>query len=219
MKNFFSSIQWKDHLINFIAVMVGVTIAFYLSNRKESSDREKLEKSSLESVIQDLDRDIAFLTQSTDTLTALKGKLKIVVDKLMANVALENADESFGILFVQLPFIPSDNTYQSLLASGKLDVIEDFSLRKQMTDLYHQQYQIIKIIDQLSSQQKNTLIYPYLMRINPLNIAGIDTKDPAFINANLFSYYYLTQKIQYDTLALESARRLRQSVNLKLKEL
>ncbi len=219
MKNFFSSIQWKDHLINFIAVMVGVTIAFYLSNRKESSDREKLEKSSLESVIQDLDRDIAFLTQSTDTLTALKGKLKIVVDKLMANVALENADESFGILFVQLPFIPSDNTYQSLLASGKLDVIEDFSLRKQMTDLYHQHYQVIKIIDQLSSQQKNTLIYPYLMRINPLNIAGIDTKDPAFINANLFSYYYLTQKIQYDTLALESARRLRQSVNLKLKEL
>ncbi|MCB0488842.1 MAG: DUF6090 family protein [Cyclobacteriaceae bacterium] len=216
MRNFFKSIQWKDHLINFIVVVVGVTLAFYLSNRKASSDQRALELSSLRSIVSDLASDIAILTESTDTLQVMKDQLQQTVNTIMSGKTLENPSQSIGVLYVQLPFIPNDNTYQSLVTSGKLDVIENFEMRKQITDLYHNHYQTIKIIDELSSAQKNTLVFPYLMNLNPLDMKSVDVKEPAFINANLFSLYYLTQKLEYDKQALEKAIKLKESIEQKI---
>lgn len=218
MRNFFKSIQWRDHLINFIVVVVGVTLAFYLSNRKASSDQRALELSSLRSIVSDLESDIADLKGSTDTLKVMKDQLEQAVNTIMSGQSLENPGQSIGVLYVQLPFIPNDNTYQSLLTSGKLDVIEDFEIRKQITDLYHSHYQTIKIIDELSSAQKNTLVFPYLMNVNPLDLKSVDVKEPAFINANLFTLYYLTQKLDYDKKALEKAIALKGSIERKLNE-
>ena len=218
MKKIFKSIQWKDHLINFIVVVVGVTLAFYLSNRKASSDQKELELSSLRSMVSDLKSDIAVLIESTDTLQVMKDHLQQTVNTIMLGQSPDNLGKSIGILYVQLPFIPNDNTYQSLVTSGKLDVLTDFEMRKQITDLYHNHYQTIKIIDELSSAQKNTLVFPYLMNLNPLDIKTVNIKEAAFINTNLFTLYYLTQKLDYDKKALEKAIKLKESIERKLSQ-
>jgi len=220
MKKFFSSINWRDHFINFLVVIVGVTIAFYLSNRKERTEQAQLERNSLESIVVDLNNDIEFLTASTDTLQTLKSKLQHFVGDLMAGQATRDSlFEYISIQYVQLPFFPSDNTYQSLVVSGKLDVISDFELRKQLTELYHRHYQTIKLVDELSSQQKNQLILPYLMTLNHGRPQSINIYEPSFVNTNMYSLYYLTQKLTLDSVALESAINLRASINIKLKEL
>lgn len=220
MKKFFSSINWKDHLINFVVVIVGVTIAFYLSNRKEGMEKVQLEKSSLVSIVTDLDEDIEFLKASTDTLQILKNKLGNFVNDLMTGQATRDSlFEYISIQYVQLPFFPQDNTYQSLVASGKLDVIADFELRKQLTELYHRHYQTIKLVDEMSAQQKNQLILPYLMTLNHGRPQTIDISDPSFVNTNMYSLYYLRQKLALDSVALNSAIELRSKINIKLKEL
>lgn len=220
MKKFFSSINWKDHLINFVVVIVGVTIAFYLSNRKEGMEKVQLEKSSLASIVTDLDEDIEFLKASTDTLKILKSRIGNFVNDLMTGqAARDSLFEYISIQYVQLPFFPQDNTYQSLVASGKLDVIADFELRKQLTELYHRHYQTIKLVDEMSAQQKNQLILPYLMTLNHGHPQSIDISDPSFVNSNMYSLYYLTQKLTLDSVALNSAIELKSKINIKLKEL
>ncbi len=220
MKKFLASINWVDHTINFIVVIVGVTIAFYLSNRKEYSEQIQLEKYSLESIVADLNEDILFLQESTDTIRILKSKLNSFIGQLLSGqVNRDSLFQNIGILYVQIPFLPKDNSYQSLVASGKLDVIRDFELRKQLTELYHRHYQAIKLVDQMSTQQKNSLVLPYLMTLNLGRPQSININDPIFVNANMYSRYYLTQKFEMDSTALQSAIRLRDTINSKLKDL
>jgi len=219
MRKIFSSFNWKDHLINFIVVIVGVTIAFQLSNRKEKSDQRQLERNSLESIVLDLDDDIYHLEQSTDTIKILKSRLEYFVANLyQKKVNRDSLIDLISIQYVQSPFIPRDNTYQSLLTSGKLDVIDDFELRKQLTQLYHGYYQSIKLIDQLSAQQKNELILPYLMTLDHGNPGSINVYEPSFVNSNSYSLYYLTQKLAQDQIALNSAVQLREDIKKKLKD-
>ncbi|MEQ9591314.1 MAG: hypothetical protein RLN86_01890 [Cyclobacteriaceae bacterium] len=220
IRKFFASINWVDHTINFIVVIVGVTIAFYLSNQKEVIERRELERNSLESIVTDLDYDIEFLTHSTDTLNLLKRKLSGFVNVLSAGLASRDSlFQYISIYYVQIPFLPADNTYQSLVTSGNLDVIRDFELRKGITELYHRDYEAIHVVDQLSSLQKNSLVLPYLMTLDHGRVQNINMNDPRFFNVSMFSLYYLVQKHQYDSMALQHAKDLKSRISQKIETL
>ena len=133
-----------------------------------------------------------------------------------------NRDSLFqylSIYYVQIPFLPADNTYQSLVTSGNLDVIRDFELRKGITELYHRDYEAIRVVDELSSLQKNSLVLPYLMTLDHGRTQNINIYDPRFFNASMFSLYYLLQKHQQDSIALQNAKALQSRINQKIESL
>lgn len=60
-------INWMDHLVNLVVVIVGISIAFGLNRYSENKKEEKLEQEYLKSFSEDLKDDVAQLQHIMDT--------------------------------------------------------------------------------------------------------------------------------------------------------
>jgi hypothetical protein len=65
-------IDWKVHIIDLIVVIVGVTIAFALTNYQEVSKEKDLQKTYLQSLANDLEVDVKNLEEQLDTSRTFK---------------------------------------------------------------------------------------------------------------------------------------------------
>lgn len=215
-------IQWKNQLINLVAIIIGVYIAFFLTAQSSIANGRRQAKAYLSSMATDLGSDIERLTVSTDTLryyAAVSRSLsKSVVSK---KIPTDSLNAMVSSLYLIVPFIPKDNTYQSLLSSGSLDLIEDFQLRSKITELYHEHYGAIRVTDDISNQMRIEMITPYLMKNLKYNAAGLANaaelwQDNMFVNLAFSMQYTMEMKFQLDSTALLRATELR---NLLLEEL
>jgi len=215
-------IQWKNQLVNLVAIIMGVYIAFYLTERGSAANERKQARVFLSSMAEDLKEDIKNLTASTDTL-----RFYVKVSRALARSVLSRKipNDSLGVminsLYLIVPFIPKDNSYQSLLSSGNLDLVDDFTTRSKITELYHQHYGSIRVTDGISDQMRIEMITPYLMKNLRFNAAGLMNaeelwRDNMFVNLAFSTQYSLSMKYQMDSTALVHAKELR---NLILKEI
>ncbi|MBX2962991.1 MAG: hypothetical protein KF687_10805 [Cyclobacteriaceae bacterium] len=209
-------IQWRNQIINFIAIVVGVYVAFYLTNQKLENDKGALEQQYIQSMLEDLKTDEQQLTESTDTLLYYRNMLASLTKHIYSGeIPVDSLSEMIQALYVYLPFIPRNNTYQTLVASGSIDIIKDFTLRQQIVELYHQHYGAIAVVDRLNEQQRVWLINPYLIRTiqygNLGRILNIQTlwSSSEFSNMVTTCYYSINLKYEYDKSALEKCRVLR----------
>jgi hypothetical protein len=211
-------VQWRNQLINFIAIIIGVYVAFYLTERSVAANGKRQARAYLTSMADDLQSDINQLTVSTDTLAYFVRVSKTLTRSIQRQrVPEDSLTEVIRSLYLIIPFIPKDNSYQSLLASGKLDAIEDFELRKRITELYHQHYGAIKITDEINNQQRIHLITPYLMenmhfRAGRLANAKALWADNMFANLAFSMQYGMRMKYQLDLVALEQAQQLQRTI-------
>lgn len=209
-------VQWKNQLVNFVAVVVGVYAAFYLTNWKSNRDERDLEKSYLMSMSLDLKSDIEQLQQSTDTLRYYRSMLATLTRDIYSG-RIPGPDSLMTMingLYLYVPFIPGNSTYQSMLESGNLDVIEDFELRKYITELYHIHYGAIEVVDRLNNEQRANLINPYMFDHFVFGRHGLTNadklwKEPAFGNLVTSCYYSLNLKLMYDSIALQESKDLK----------
>ncbi|GIV35784.1 MAG: hypothetical protein KatS3mg032_0163 [Cyclobacteriaceae bacterium] len=196
--------------------MLGVYVAFYLTNRKLENDKRALEKQYIQSMLEDLKMDEQQLTESTDTLKYYQSLLASLANYVHSNrIPGDSASVMIQGLYVYLPFIPRNNTYQTLVSSGSVDVIKDFALRQEIVELYHQHYGAIAVVDRLNEQQRNWLINPYLIRTIQYGSGGKVVNTQTLWSSSQFSnivstcYYSLNLKYEYDKAALEKCRSLR----------
>jgi hypothetical protein len=215
-------IQWKNQLINLLAIVIGVYIAFYLTERSNNANSRRQANTYLASMADDLQSDIDELTISTDTLRYMVKVSQALTQSIVTQrIVQDSVATMISSLYLIVPFNPKDNSYQSLVASGKLDAIENFELQKRITELYHQQYGSIKIFDDISNQQRISIITPYLMRTMQFSTMGLKNasqlwKDNMFANLAFSMHHNNTMKHKMDSTALVQAKELR---NLILAEL
>lgn len=128
--------NWSNHLFNFIAVILGVYLAFYI-NEKAKINQERDESLILmNSLINDLSEDINTYEkyhipvniqhqQNVENLLELfeTDSLEAIGDQLSTIIQIEN-------------YAPTTSTYSSMKSSGKLRLIEDLTLQKKLTDYY-----------------------------------------------------------------------------------
>jgi hypothetical protein len=215
-------IQWKNQFINLLAIIIGVYVAFYLTERSNNANSRRQANAYLASMADDLQSDIKELTLSTDTLRYIMKVSQALTQSIVTQkINKDSVTAMISSLYLIIPFNPKDNSYQSLLASGKLDAIENFELRKKITELYHQHYESTKIFDDISNQQRISIITPYLMKSMQFNVSGLTNasqlwKDNMFANLAFSMHYGNTMKYKLDSTALVHARELR---SLILKEL
>jgi len=214
-------IQWKNQLINFVAIIIGVYVAFYITERSARASKQKQVQYMLSSMADDLEEDIKNLKGSTDTL-----KFFLKVSKSLANsVAIghppkDSINFMINSLSIMLPFVPKDNSFQSLQMSGNFELV-DMKLRKEITELYHQHYGAIRISDNISEQMRIEMIAPFLMQhlqfdANGLKNANELWKNTMFVNLAFSTQYSLRLKYQLDSTAYLHATELR---NLLLNEM
>lgn len=208
-------IQWKNQVINFIAIVLGVYAAFYLTNRKLDSDKRALEQQYMQSMLDDLRTDAHQLTASTDTLHYYVRLLASLTSHIYSGkIPQDSLSTMIQGLYVNLAFVPRNNTYQTLVASGSIDIFKDFALRQQIVELYHQYYGAIAVVDRLNEQQRTSIINPYLMKNIKYGSMGRVTNadslwsDHEFTNIVITCYYFLNLKYENDRVALEKCEAL-----------
>lgn len=207
-------IQWKNQTVNLLAIVIGVYVAFYLTERSAQANSQRQAKTYLASMVDDLENDIERLQVSTDTLrNVLKVSQSLTSSIITQRIPIDSIQAMINSLYIMVPFIPQDNSYQSLKASGKLDAIENVELRRKITELYYQHYGAIRISDDLFTQQRTALILPYLMKNIRYSSKGLQNpellwQDNMFGNIAFSTQYALAMKYQLDSVALIKAKEL-----------
>lgn len=189
-------INWLDHIANLLVVILGISIAFYLESYKEAENNRVQERKYLESLIKDLDTDI----QALDTLK--------IFNKRISEALVTLSDASIGkpygsdtalmnyALTIQYnpPFSPQRTTYESLKASGKMDLIGSFEIRNEVVDLYEQYYRGTNEYDATLNDHVRDFIKPFYMKNVHFNSGS--SINPDFLTMNefrnmIFAYRYL----------------------------
>lgn len=149
-----SKINWKNHLVELIVVIFGITIAFGIDKYAERLKEHREMTLSLQSFADDLSRDIRIFGENQIPSNQRKvDELNYILEKLRVE-ELEN--DSLGI-FVRRMFSSSNTritiaTYESLKSSGKLEDIPNVELRRKIVSHYERNY---KQSDYISNTNTN----------------------------------------------------------------
>lgn len=125
-----------NHLLNFIAVILGVYLAFYISERAKINQDKKESILLMNSLVDDLSADIV----SYETYEIPENiKHQQNVTNLLNVISSDNIDQlgaQLTSIFQLENFTPTTSTYSSMKSSGKIGLIDDLALRKSLNDYY-----------------------------------------------------------------------------------
>lgn len=127
-------INWPDQILNFIGVILGVLLAFYISDIAESNKEKREIREFLHSFINELDADI----QAYEVSSIPKNEEQSsILSKVIANIQNPNKSEDQAALnFDVFNHAPHESSYNSLISSGKLGLIREIYLRKEIMNYY-----------------------------------------------------------------------------------
>ena len=197
-----------DHLVNLIVVILGISIAFYLEGWREDRQHLKLEIKYLN----DLAVDLAYDEQMLDTLLIVDSINMQKLDEILNNSANGDRMEFNGVfldLVYYVPFTPKTVTYQTVVNSGKLEIISAYEVQNAIVFLYNQLYGGITKWDNYLTQHMDDYIKPPTvggLRIASDRIRSTLLQNSAYINALVMYKSMLDQSMQLRKMTLDHVR-------------
>lgn len=174
MKN----INWIDHLINFISVILGVSIAFYASNWSEGRKNRNESIRIVESLIQELERDIRIYEKfQLDYNRKQAANLNKAIEDIRNN-KLDSLPYLIRGGIGYNNYAPPSVTFNSIISSGKLGLIEDYKLQIQISTFY-------EAITKEARFRGNNQVEFYKEQFMPLIIESTDLLNPKVEDINL----------------------------------
>jgi hypothetical protein len=133
MKNKYN---WANHLFNFLAVIIGVYLAFYMNERARQNHDRREGRILMQSLINDLSEDIKrYQTFQIPANFQYQEEIESLINLLIAD-SLEGFSGQLPKILGVENFAPTTSTYASMKASGKIGLIEDLTIRKKLTEYY-----------------------------------------------------------------------------------
>ena len=191
-------INWPDHLINFLVVIVGITVAFQLGNWKELRKQHQVEKQYAESFLRDLKKDVAQLN-SLHHYDSIQFNALVKIFRLKKNSEpFDSLDYALNQLGQFNNFSSYNATYESLKASGKFEEMWDLETRIAILDNYITTYKNMKDIETYLQKNFDTNVLPYF--IDEMIFKNVDRRqeqvlEPHFKNILALHLSFLQQKI------------------------
>ncbi len=219
-----SSINWTDHILNFVSVIVGVSLAFIISSQSEQTKQENEFNRNISAILEELESDI--YTYESYQIPDNKEKL-VHMQQAIKMLASQSGSDSINAKLMSFfsvnNYSPSNITINSIITSGKLDLLNDYVLKTNI--LYYQ-----NLAKELESQGEFQV--EYLMdRITPWFVenAKYFVGDKNYIDhyngdnseaIMIFSLYisFVENKISKYETALEDAIALRDLLKKYKKE-
>ncbi len=156
-------INWKNHLIEVLVVIIGVSIAFALNNWKEQGDQEEQERIYLESLRSDIESDIEQLDSLMSNCKRISASHARLLYFLKNEPASPDSLFTHTIMLFALPdFQANVVTYDALKSSGDLRLINSFGLKKAIFETY-QRYGTIEQLEQILLDNMHQVSAPYLL--------------------------------------------------------
>lgn len=132
-------LDWTVHVIDLVVVIIGVTIAFAITNYAEKRKGQHEKTVILKAMLNEIERDIEIYTghqipKNQRHVRDIEALLSLLKDP-------ERNNDSTSTYFTKAIF-PFSNwmitrtTFQSIRASGKIDLIENQELKNELVKLY-----------------------------------------------------------------------------------
>jgi len=165
-------INWSDHILNFLAVIIGVTLAFYVSDSANRAQQDAELDKIVQSFIDELeeDRETYF-----DYQIPSNEKQSKLISEAITFIKEKNKDSLAIKLEIALSinsYSPAGITFHSIVSSGKLDLFENFSLRKDIANYYQLLSQEAEARGQLQVDFYMNQILPWI--VNETSIMNPD---------------------------------------------
>ncbi len=128
--------RWTNHLLNFLAVILGVYLAFFINEKAKSAAEKKEVVLLMNSMINDLSADIKTYE---DYHIPVNNKCRKEVDSLLTLLIandMERINNQLPKIFQVENYVPNTSTYNSIKSSGKIRLFEDLALQKKLSDYY-----------------------------------------------------------------------------------
>lgn len=155
-----NKINWKNHFVELIVVIFGISIAFAIDKYAERVKEQDEMVLSLRSFADDLERDIRNFGESQIPSNQRRvDELNVLIEKLRSE---ELESDSLGIL-VRRMFSSSNSritvaTYESLKSSGKLEDIPNVELRRKIVSHYENNYKQSDYISDVNTDYYDRLL-------------------------------------------------------------
>ena len=125
------NINWSDHLPNFVSVIVGVSLAFIISNKSELSKQQTEFDENIVAILEEVESDIK--TYETYQIPDNKTKLERMHQGIQM-ISDQVGGDSISAKIFAFPevnnYSPPNITINSLISSGRLELMKDFELKK-----------------------------------------------------------------------------------------
>ncbi|NER18793.1 DUF6090 family protein [Spongiivirga citrea] len=134
-------IKWSYAFGEILIVILGISIAFSMNKCAEESRDNKLKKQYIESLISDLDADKKQLTELVGSMQEKLETIQPLLTQLDTN-APEKQKLIRNVMSAAIihQFIPRKATFNTLVNSGDLKLIEDIELKKDIDNHYTKSY-------------------------------------------------------------------------------
>lgn len=124
-----------NHFLNFVAVILGVLLAFYVNSCSETNKEKKELKEIVTSLMADLENDHKTYSEYQIPVNETQSK---ELENLIADILnVENkAQESLSVSVEVENYSPISSTYLSINSSGKINLIDDLEVKKKLSNYY-----------------------------------------------------------------------------------
>ncbi|WP_436516580.1 hypothetical protein [Ekhidna sp. To15] len=209
--------RWTDHILNFLAVILGVSLAFIISNRSEQAKVNNAFRENLTAILDEVEDDIYTfdsyqIPDNKRKLEEMQETLQMITEK----VGEDSLGSKLNVFFDVNNYSPTNITINSLISSGKLDLISDFELKKKILAYQNTSKELVAqgefhvefLMDQVT---------PWFIRNSEYfvgNKSGWYKKENSEAVV-IFSLYiaFVSNKIRKYESALEEAKVLRDLIN------
>jgi hypothetical protein len=143
-------IQWKNQLVNLLAIVIGVYIAFALTDWQATRSQKAKKREYIASLKEELLKDREELENGVKEIDTLTYKIRGLFRYINQDEHAADSGNYFlsGILS-QPTFNPTNFTFQSLVNSGDMGGFTDISFKKDLIELYNGDYNTIKDLDEI----------------------------------------------------------------------
>lgn len=201
------SINWSDHILNFVAVILGVSLAFYVSKRSEQNKEEEEVNQIVTSLIEELADDREnFTDYQIPFQKEQSGIISDVLNQLMTG-ELDSLNKKVEAAINVNNYQPNDLTFKSITASGKLDLIKDFEIRKTISNYY----EVLAVECSHRNKAQTDFFMDKLIPWIISNTSLVDSNSQVLVNnrefINLLIFYkgFIDNKLRhYEVLVRES---------------
>ncbi|MEQ8702615.1 MAG: DUF6090 family protein [Phaeodactylibacter sp.] len=211
--------NWLNHVFNFLAVILGVYLAFYMNERAKQNEDRKESMLLMNSLISDLSQDIEkYERYDIPVNIQYQEKVLAVLDLLLADSTEGIGGPLSDIIGIE-NYAPTTSTYSSMKSSGKLRLIDDLDLRKELTDFYEGfatesemkgTYQVDYFTDEL-------LLW-LTMNVDLVDMQILNKGELVVLRNKLFIYESLiSQKVESYKIVVDKSRELKQAIESTLK--
>ena len=193
----FNPLNYVRYLLEFVIIITGVVLSFYLDDLRQLGEKESYKDTLIEELLVTSQEDLKQIEKITADLTIVQKNIaEILADIEDGKKDLNDAEVAEKYLFIiqkmSVSFFPQNGTFNQLISTGSIELIDSKEFRRVLLNNYTHYYE-------RNSANNRTLDDLYLAfgaNIDPkITVTSTEQEDASFIYSDMVvSSYDIDEK-------------------------